>query len=61
MVNRSSRVGGLAAICAVTLVGSHTARTAARQDPQAGRTAAGPQTVVTRSCGRGNIAASRSG
>ena len=50
MVNRSSRVGGLAAICAVTLLGSHTARTAARQDPQPGRTAASPQTVVTRTC-----------
>jgi hypothetical protein len=50
MVNRSSRVGGVAAICAITLLGSQTARTAGRQDPQPGRAAAPPQTVVTRTC-----------
>src|SRR3954447_1452741 len=50
MVNRSSRVGAVAAICAVTLLGSDTARTAARQDPQPGRTASSPQTVVARTC-----------
>ena len=50
MVNRSSRVGGVAAICAVTLLGAQTARTASPQDPQPGRAAAPPQTVVTRTC-----------
>src|SRR5947208_10358150 len=49
MVIRSSRIGAVAAVCAVTLLGSHTATTAG-QEPQAGRVAPSPQAVVSRSC-----------
>ena len=49
MVKRPSRVGGFAAVCALLLLGSLTAPTAAQQEPAA-RPAQTPQAVVSRTC-----------
>ncbi|HXI27621.1 MAG TPA: DUF1592 domain-containing protein, partial [Vicinamibacterales bacterium] len=49
MVKRPSRAGGLAAVCALLLLGSLTAPTAAQQEPAA-RPAQTPQAVVSRTC-----------
>jgi mono/diheme cytochrome c family protein len=52
MVNRPSRIRGLTAVCAITLLGSHVVRTAGPQEPQTppAPAAASPQAVVARTC-----------
>src|SRR5262249_49533983 len=49
MVKRLSRASGLAAACALSLLGSHAAGTAAPQDSATGP-APSPQAVVSRTC-----------